>query len=157
MGEEEDREEEDVRGRQRTRWEKSDCNRRDRTLSSSLSLSTWPSRSPSLSFLTFSSDESAGPLLHLFNLRFHHHSQSSSPSSSTSSSRALSASSTPALSLAANTLVSELWAGAWDLVTKSLSLTPDNALHLRSITRAQLVMLVHDINPFEDELESAVV
>jgi hypothetical protein len=38
-----------------------------------------------------------------------------------------------------------------------LSLTPDNALHLRSITRAQLVMLVHDINPFEDELESAVV
>jgi hypothetical protein len=42
-------------------------------------------------------------------------------------------------------------------LTESWSLTPNNALRSRSITRAQPVIVVHDINPFEDELENAVV
>jgi hypothetical protein len=84
-------------------------------------------------------------------------SPSSPPSSSPSSSLTLSASSTVSLNLAVDTLVSDLWAGTWDLVTQSWSLTPADAPRSRSITHTQLVILVHDVNPFEDDLENAVV
>jgi hypothetical protein len=87
----------------------------------------------------------------------HRRSPSSLASSSTSSSLTLSASSTVSLNLTVDTLVSDLWAGTWDLVTQSWSLTPADAPRSRSITHTQLVMLVHDVNPFEDDLENAVV
>ncbi|KAH6868414.1 hypothetical protein BKA58DRAFT_421704 [Alternaria rosae] len=151
---EEDETEEDIeRGRQRSRQKKGSRPRRRRTPSSASSLSR-PSSS------AFSSDEFGTPPPRSFHRRRRSPSPSPSPSSSITS-HTLSAPSTPThtlnLALAIDTLVTDLWAGTWDLVTESWSLTPDDAARSRSITRAQLVMLVRDVNPFEEDLEDAVV
>jgi len=155
--EEDETQEEVVRGRQRTRQEKGRHTRRRRT-----PLSSHSSSRPSSA--AFSADESGTPPPRSFHRRRRSPSPSPSlspspsPSSSTTS-HTLSALPSPTLNpaLAIDTLVTDLWAGTWDLVTESWSLTPDGASRSRSITRAQLVMLVRDVNPFEEELEDAVV
>ncbi|CAA9963925.1 hypothetical protein PTMSG1_07284 [Pyrenophora teres f. maculata] len=59
--------------------------------------------------------------------------------------------------LTITTLVDDLWTDTWDLVAESRELTPDNAPRSRSITRAQLIMLVLDVWPFGGEVQPAVL
>lgn len=42
-------------------------------------------------------------------------------------------------------------------MAESMSLTLVDAPRSRNITRAQLIMLLHDANPLEDEFENAMV
>jgi hypothetical protein len=129
------------RGRARARQAHSHRSRR----------ATAPSPSPSRSSSS-SEDEFHTPPQHTYNLR----SRRRSPSPSTASSRTLSAHSGSNAS-AIDTLVDDVWAGTWDLVTESWELTEPDAAKSRSITRAQLIMLVLDVNPFDEDLANAVV
>ncbi|KAH8631770.1 nudix family hydrolase [Alternaria alternata] len=133
-----------MRERQGTRPE--DVGRARCSRGASLSLSGSPSLSSS------DSSNTPPPRSHDLWSRRHRH---RSPSLSSSSSYTLSASSTrtPAI----DTFVPDLWARTWNLVAESMSLTPVGAPRSRNITRAQLIMLIHDANPLEDEFENAMV
>jgi hypothetical protein len=106
---------------------------------------TAPSPSPSRSASSSSEEENVfqTPLQHRYNLR----------SCRPSPSRTLSVRAAPDVDIAIDNLVDDLWAGTWDLVTESWDLTPDDAVRSRSITHAQLVMLILDVYPFEEEVD----
>jgi hypothetical protein len=109
---------------------------------------TAPSPSPSRS--SSSSEEVFHiPPQHTYNLR----SRCRSPFPSTASSRTFSVHNPDAI----DNSVDDLWAGTWNLVTESWALTEPDAAKSRSISRAQLIMLVLDVNPFNEDMSNAVI